>query len=255
MIGALSAKTLGGSKATPIGGGYGMANDSITAPAAEIYLQATRVYAMAAICLGVGLAVGYLMRTAMADPASTVPVAKAAVTSPHSGAMTPAGHMPSLAEMHQIASQKAAPLLAKLKKDPNNSALLMQIGSLYHSAHQFKDAATYYGMAVQLDPKNVDAHVKLAISLFRAGDVDPAIAELNRALSLDPKNPNALFNLGLIRLQGKQDPKGAQAAWQKLLKLNPQLDPERKAQVQKLMDGVMAASSGPNGGKGAGANE
>lgn len=232
-----------------------MANKSITAPAAEVYLQATRVYAMAAICLGVGLAVGYLVRTAMANPAPAAPVAKAAVASPHSGAMTSSGKMPSLAEMHQIASQKAAPLLEKLKRDPNNSALLMQIGAVYHAAHQFKDAATYYGMAVQLDPKNVDAHTKLAISLFRAGDVDPAIAELNRALTIDAKSPNALFNLGMIRLQGKNDPKGALAAWQKLLKLNPQLDPERKAQVQKLMADVETASAGRNAGKGAGTNE
>ena len=39
----------------------------------------------------------------------------------------------------------------------------------------------------------------------------------------------------MIRLEAKQDPRGALASWQKLLKLNPQLDPERKAQVQKLM--------------------
>jgi len=230
-----------------------MANQPTTAPAAEAYLRATRVYAMAAICLGVGLAVGYLIRTEIANPAPATPIAKAAVTSPHTGAMTQSGHMPSLAEMHQIAGQQAAPLLAKLKKDPNNSALLMQIGAVYHSAHLFKDAATYYGMAVQLDPKNVDAHTKLAISLFRSGDTDPAIAELNRALSLDPKNPNALFNLGMIRLQGKNDPKGALASWQKLLKLNPQLDPERKAQVQKLIAGVTAAGSGQIAAKGAGA--
>lgn len=232
-----------------------MANESSTAPAAEVYLQATRVYTMAAICLGAGLAVGYLVRTAMANPVSAAPIAAAAAKSPHSETLTPAGHMPSLNEMHQVASQKAAPLLAKLKTDPNNSALLMQIGSVYHSAHLFKDAATYYGMAVQLDPRSVDAHTKLAISLFRAGDVDPAIAELNRALSLDPKNPNALFNLGMIRLQGKNDPKGALAEWQKLVKLNPQLDPERKAQVQKLMADVMAASNDRMAGKGAGTND
>lgn len=232
-----------------------MANESNPAPGAEVYLDSTRVYAMAAICLGVGLAVGYLMRTALAVPAPAVPVANATVKSPHSGAMTPSGHMPSLAEMHQIAGQQAAPLLEKLKKDPNNSALLMQIGSVYHSAHQFKDAANYYGKAVQGDPKNVEGHTKLAISLYRSGDADGAIAELNRALSLDVKNPNALFNLGMIRLEAKQDPKGALASWQKLLKLNPQLDPERKAQVQKLMSEVIAASNGRSAGKGVGAND
>src|SRR5580658_4765518 len=201
-----------------------MAKDSMTAPAAEVYLKSMRVYAMAAICLGVGLAIGYLIRTATANPVSAAPVAKEAVKSPHTGAMTSAGHMPSLAEMHQIASQQVAPLLEKLKKDPNNIGLLMQVGAVYHAAHQFKDSAIYYGKAVQADPKNIDAHTKLAISQYRSGDVDGAIAELNRALSLDPKDPNSLFNLGMIRLQGKQDPKGALAAWQKLLKLNPQLD-------------------------------
>jgi cytochrome c-type biogenesis protein CcmH/NrfG len=232
-----------------------MRNESNSAPAAEVYLEATRVYTMAAICLGVGLAVGYLMRTALAIPPPVVPMAKSGMASPHSGAMTSAGPMPSLAEMHQIASQQAAPLLEKLKKDPNNSALLIEIGSVYHSAHQFKDAAAYYSKAVQADPKNVEAHTKLAISLYRSGDVDGAIAELNRGLNLDPKNPNALFNLGMIRLQAKQDPRAALAAWQRLLKLNPQLDPERKAQVQRLIADVMAASNGLSAGKGAGAND
>jgi cytochrome c-type biogenesis protein CcmH/NrfG len=230
-----------------------MRNESITAPAAEVYLEAARVYAMAAICLGVGLAGGYLMRIAIAIPAAAPPVVKAALTSPHTGPMTAGGHMPSLAEMHQIANRQAAPLLLKLKSNPKSSSLLMEIGSVYHSAHQFNDAAIYYGKAVQADPKNVDAHTKLAISLFRSGDVDGAIAELNRALSFDPKDPNSLFNLGMIRLQAKQDPMGALAAWQKLLKLNPQLDPQRKAQVQKLIAGAMVAANAPNAVKGAGA--
>jgi cytochrome c-type biogenesis protein CcmH/NrfG len=227
----------------------------MNAPAAAVHLSATRVYAMAAICLGVGLAVGYLIRLSTANTVSAAPVAKAAITSPHTGAMTPAGHMPSLAEMHQIASQQMAPLLEKLKKDPNNSALLMQVGAVYHAAHQFKDSAAYYAKAVQADPKNIDAHTKLAISLYRSGDADGAIAELNRALTLSPKDPNSLFNLGMIRLDGKHDPKGAFAAWQKLLQSNPQLDAGRKAEVQKLIDGVATASNGQIAGKGAGAND
>jgi len=232
-----------------------MASESITSSPAEVYLQAPRVYAMAAICLVVGLAVGYVVRTAIANPASAAPAAKVAIASPHTGAMTAAGKMPSLAEMHQIASQQVAPLLEKLKKDPNDPALLMQIGSVYHQGHQFKDAAAYFNRAVQADPKNIAAHTKLAISLYRSGDVDGAIAELNRGLSLDPKDANSLFNLGMIRLEGKQDPKGALAAWQKLLKLNPQLDPERKAEVQQLMANAMTAASSAHNRGGAKGND
>jgi cytochrome c-type biogenesis protein CcmH/NrfG len=39
----------------------------------------------------------------------------------------------------------------------------------------------------------------------------------------------------MIKWQGKQDGKGALAAWQELLKSNPQLSADRKATVQKLM--------------------
>jgi cytochrome c-type biogenesis protein CcmH/NrfG len=149
---------------------------------------------------------------------------------------------PSLDEMKQMADAKAAPLLARLKKDPNNTALLDQVGAIYHSTHQFNQAAAYYEKAVRVDSKNVAMRTKLAISLYRSDDVDGAIAQLDQALSYDPKDVNALFDLGMIRLQGKQDSKGALAAWQQLLKSNPQLSPDRKATVQILMASVQSAA-------------
>jgi len=42
----------------------------------------------------------------------------------------------------------------------------------------------------------------------------------------------------MIRWHGKQDGRGALAAWQELLKSNPQLSADRKATVQKLMADV-----------------
>ena len=159
--------------------------------------------------------------------------------SPHAGAM--GGKMPSLADMKHMADSKAAPLLEKLKNDPNNTGLLDQVGTIYHSTHQFKEAAAYYDKAVQVDPKNVGLRTKLAISLYRSGDVDGAIAQLNRSLSYDPKDANSLFDLGMIKLQAKQDRKGALAAWQQLLKSNPQLSAERRTSVQRMIADVKAA--------------
>ena len=134
-----------------------------------------------------------------------------------------------------MADKKAAPLLEKLKGDPNNSDLLIQVGNIYKATHQFKEAAAYYDKAVQGDPKNVAIRTELASCLYYNGDVDGAIRQLQQALHYDPKDANSLFNLGMIKWQGKQDSKGAVAAWQQLLKSNPQLSAERKATVQKLM--------------------
>jgi cytochrome c-type biogenesis protein CcmH/NrfG len=203
-------------------------------------LQLWKVYAMAAIYLIAGLAIVYLLHMSQspATPAGAVSVTKA----PHPMPSAPANvKPPTLDEMKHAADSQATLLLQKLKSDPNNIMLLMQLGSVYHASHQFKEAAAYYGKAVQADPKNAAARTKLAISLYREGDVDAAIAQLNRTLQDSPGDAAALFNLGMIRLEGKQDGPGALSAWQQLLKLNPQLSADRKAEVQDLMAQVQTS--------------
>ena len=59
--------------------------------------------------------------------------------------------------------------------------------------------------------------------------MDGAISQLQTALQYDPKDANSLFNLGMIKWQGKQDGKGALAAWRELLKSNPQLSAEQQS--------------------------
>jgi cytochrome c-type biogenesis protein CcmH/NrfG len=193
--------------------------------------QAKQVYAMAVISLVVGLAIGYLFRGSQSQ-APAQPAANAQPTAPAGGM---GGKMPSLEEMKQMAEKKAEPLLEKLKSDPNNKDLLVQVGNIYEATHRFKDAATFYGRALQVDPKNVVLRTQMASCLYYDGDVDGAITQLQQSLQDSPKDANSLFNLGMIKWRGKKDSKGAVAAWQQLLKLNPQLSPDRKAQVQKLM--------------------
>ena len=213
-----------------------MANGPTTAPTAVPSWQAKQVYAMAVISLLVGLAIGYLFRGSQSPAAPPPQPAANAQSAAPAGAM--GRHMPSLEEMKQMADKKAAPLLEKLKTDPNNSGLLIQVGKIYSSTHQFKEAASYYGKALQVDPKNVAIRTEMASCLYYNGDVDEAISQLQQSLHYDPKDANSLFNLGMIKWQGKQDSKGALAAWQQLLKANPQLSAERKATIQKLMADV-----------------
>ena len=75
----------------------------------------------------------------------------------------------------------------------------------------------------------------MASCLFYQGDADGAINQLQQSLHYDPKDANSLFNLGMIRLQAKNDPGGAVTAWQQLLKLNPTLAADKKAAVEKLI--------------------
>ncbi len=230
-----------------------MANESTTEPAAGSSWQVKQVYAMAIVSLVVGLAIGYLFRGSQSPmPAAPQPVA-AVQSSPAGmaaqgmgaqgmGGQAAQGQMPTLDQMKQMADKKAAPLLEQLKGDPNNTDLLSQIAKVYLSTHQFKDAASYFGKALQVDPKNVAIRTEMASCMYYGGDVDGALNELQQSLQYSPKDANSLFNLGMIRWQGKQDSKGALEAWEQLLKSNPGLSPDRRAKVQKLIADVQMQS-------------
>jgi cytochrome c-type biogenesis protein CcmH/NrfG len=73
----------------------------------------------------------------------------------------------------------------------------------------------------------------MASCLYYSGDVDGAVSQLNQSLKYNPKDANSLFNLGMIKYQGKKDPAGAIATWEQLLKLNPNLD--RKPIVEQMI--------------------
>ena len=190
--------------------------------------QAKHVYVMAAVCLVVGLFVGYLLRGS-SSPQSAV------ATSPTPAPTKSKGQMPSIEQMKHMADKQAEALMAKLEDKPNDPALLIQIGDIYKSAHQFKEAADYYGKSLEANPKDVAVRTDMASCLFYSGDPDGALAQLSQSLQYDPADANTLFNVGMIKLRGKKDAKGALAAWQQLLDKNPKLDSQRKTAVQKLI--------------------
>ena len=188
------------------------------------------VYGLAATCLGLGVLFGYLVRGSAGSLASVA--AEAKQTDVPVG--VPKGHpTPTLEQMKRLADKKVAPLLAEVKKNAKDKKALTQAAYVYKSAHQFQDAAHYFGKALEVDPKDVTIRTEMASCLYYSGDVDGAIAQLQQSLKYAPRDANSLFNLGMIRWKGKNDPAGAVAAWQELLQTNPTLD--RKPIVEQMI--------------------
>jgi len=187
---------------------------------------------MCVACLATGLLAGYLLRGSAPAPVQA-PSATAQPTAPHSQAMRePAGpsrttqrrahKIPTLDDLKFIADKKAAPLLEKLKSDPKNPQLENQIGLIYESAHQFKEASGYFEKSLQHDPKNIGVRADYASCLYYIGDADGALAQLNQSLAYDPKHAGTLMNIGIIKWKGKNDVEGAVAAWEKVLQYHPE---------------------------------
>ena len=204
-------------------------------------LPAMRVYLIASVCLLVGLVVGYTFLGKAAAPTVVQPAA----TSVSGTAPSMANHpKPTLEQMKQMADVQASALIENSKSDPKSVRLMTEIASIYQAAHQFKEAIDYYGRALSNDPKNAQAGTQLASCLYYSGDVDGAVEELNEVLKSNPKDINALFNLGMIKYRGKNDNAGAVAAWEQLLKTNPNLD--RRSMVEQLIAEAKSAPAPKN---------
>jgi cytochrome c-type biogenesis protein CcmH/NrfG len=195
---------------------------------------ATQTYVMTAVCLLVGVLVGYLVR---GSATSAGPAASASAEMQPTVAAAPSGAaqkpMPTLDDMKRMADKQAEPLLAKLKADPKNVDLLNKTAVTYKAAHQFQDAISYFQKALDVDPKNVPIRTDMASCMYYTGDVDGALAQLDKSLTYDPKHPGTLMNIGIIKWQGKNDVAGAVAAWQTLLQRNPNFP--QKAVIEHMI--------------------
>jgi len=197
----------------------------------------TQAYVLSVICLLVGVAVGYLVRgSAPAQTGTTVNAAQAPAGSGMApGGPTAAGNaqQPTPEQLRQMAETQAQPLLAQLKTDPNNAALLYQIGNLYYDAQQYPDAVKYYQDSLKINPNATDVRTDLGTAYHLMGQPDQAIQEYDKVLKIDGKHANALFNEGMVKWQDKMDINGAVAAWKHLLETNP--DYPQKDRVQGLI--------------------
>jgi cytochrome c-type biogenesis protein CcmH/NrfG len=91
----------------------------------------------------------------------------------------------------------------------------------------------YYGRALKVKPSDASVRTDMATAYWYMGNADTAIDEFNKALKYEPNKPNALFNLGLVKWQGKMDINGAVADWEKLLSTNPNY--EGKDKVEQMI--------------------
>ena len=181
-------------------------------------------------CLLLGLAVGYVIFGGQHE----VPPAAA----PLAGTPAPAtgGPQPGLMD-----EQQAQALRNILARDPTNVQANTQLGHLYYDAGRFADAVGPYQQALAVDSRNVNLSTDLGTSLWYSGKPDEAIAQFTKSLAIDPTHPQTLYNLGIVKRDGKQDYAGAVQAWEKLLATNPsyverdkvqQLIGQAKAQIR-----------------------
>ena len=131
----------------------------------------------------------------------------------------------------------------RVDKDPKDVEALAAMGNVNMSLGRFDHAQEWYKRALKVDPNRTATRMDLAVALRYLGKPDEAIAELKRVLAKDPKNAGALYNLGVILLEDKQDTQGAIARWETLMKAHP--DYPQKVQLRQMVEQIKHPTSSP----------
>lgn len=156
-----------------------------------------------------GIIVGYLIAAQQYAPAAggagVVPVAQAAAA--------PAAPL--------VNEQELQAYRDILKADPKNARAAIELGNRLYDASRWSEAIAYYTQALAVEPTNINVSTDLATALWYSGKPDEALAQFDRSLAINPAHPQTLFNIGIVRSEGKGDHAGAVRAWEKLLESNP----------------------------------
>ncbi len=130
-------------------------------------------------------------------------------------------------------------LSAAIELRPGNTDLLIDRGLARADMHRYKAAVEDFSRAIALDNRLSEAFAFRASAYRYLDDLNAARADIERALTIDPDNMQALLERGIIRrLMG--DDAGAREDWILVLRLAPATPTAKSAQanLQILDSGV-----------------
>ncbi len=184
------------------------------------------------IAIVVSLVVGALGGIVFSSVQSTTYPRQAARPAP------PAG-MGQAAPAPAINPQQAGRILAlerQVAANPGDVKAWVELGNLYFDANRHAKAISAYNRALELEPGNAHVLTDLGVMYRRNGQPAKAVATFDRAIAAAPQLEQAYFNKGIVLMYDLHDIDGAIAAWQALLKINPNAVASNGTPITKIID-------------------
>jgi tetratricopeptide (TPR) repeat protein len=150
---------------------------------------------------------------------------------------SPEGGPDTTSQTPQVDPVEVQKLQDRVKADPKDFEALVSLGNVDFDQRNYPEAASYYTKALAVHD-DLNVRTDLGTMLFYSNRYDDAMVELQKVLAVNPNHAQALFNMGVVYLHGKNNPQSALEIWQKLVDTNPDF-PEIgivKQQIQTLKD-------------------
>jgi tetratricopeptide (TPR) repeat protein len=112
------------------------------------------------------------------------------------------------------AYQKAAEI------DPTSAGALVNLGTVYFNARDWRRAEHFYSKAVEVDPQYALAHFNLGNLYDERGDRMSALKHYQSAIAIHPRYADAHYNIALL-YQAMGQPLKAVRHWKSYLTMDP----------------------------------
>ncbi|MCA1794803.1 MAG: tetratricopeptide repeat protein [Desulfobacteraceae bacterium] len=123
-----------------------------------------------------------------------------------------------------------------LVQNPDDAAAWATLGHLFFDNSQFDKAIHAYEKSLALEPENPGVITDMGVMYRRSGQPEKAIKAFDRAVAVSPNFETALFNKGVVLMADLNDLAGAMAAWEELVKINPDATTPNGEKVADLVD-------------------
>jgi tetratricopeptide (TPR) repeat protein len=127
--------------------------------------------------------------------------------------------------------------------DKSNVPALLQEGKIAFNKQDMRKAIDAFKGVLAANPNQPEANSYMGVILMQAGHADGALMAFDKALSVAPNFPMALWGKGMALYQGKQDYAGAREVFEKLLPLLP--PGEDRNAIVKVLAEIPAAGQKP----------
>ncbi|MEW6367925.1 MAG: tetratricopeptide repeat protein [Acidobacteriota bacterium] len=141
---------------------------------------------------------------------------------------------PTESDVPPISDSELAALKAAVEKNPEDTHALVNLANLLYDGQRFADAIPLYRKALEKSRGDVNISTDLGTALWYTGKADEAIAQFEQSLAIDRNHAQTLYNMGIVKLHGKNDLRGAIDAWEKLLAAHP--DYPKASKLRSQMD-------------------
>lgn len=130
----------------------------------------------------------------------------------------------------------------ELQKKPQHPPILFRMAQLSGELGKTSEAVGYLRSLLKAEPANNEARLELGRLLYETNDLPGSIAETSKILESDPKQVDALYNLGAI-YANLNKPDTAREYWNRAVASDPASDSGKRSKEGLLKLGPAVAAT------------